>query len=532
MSSYEDCVAQISANQTLTEQERTVQLVACISGEVAGGVDTFFLVYSASLVFFMQAGFAMLCAGAVQKKNVQNTMLKNLLDACGAALGFYSVGYAFAYGGSFEGGTTTFIGNTNFFLMGVDDYVFWLFQFAFAATSATIVAGTLAERCQMSAYVCYSVILSGFVYPVIVHAIWSYTGFLSPNSANPLFGVGMIDFAGSGVVHMTGGITAFIAAQILGARKGRFFDERGMKLKKPKAFPGHSIALQVLGSFILWFGWYGFNVGSTGKITTAAASETAALAGVNTTLAAASAGVAALFANLIHVERKTGEATFNLNFAMNGCLGGLVCITAGCALMEPWAAIIVGFIAGLLYLWFSNILVKKCIDDAVDAIPVHMINGFWGLIATGLFAAPRHMERVYGTSEHVGWFYEWGRGRGNFNLMGCQLIGALFILAWVTAIMLPFFIVLNYLGWFRADALEEIVGLDISYHGGSYQSADAVKDEHLAAFNKRKKDMLRRRSSGDGGNKRSIHGKRSDNFEQDEEGGFGRNGSVDNIVAH
>ena len=289
--------------------------------------------------------------------------------------------------------------------------------------------------------------------------------------------------------------------------------------------------LQVLGSFILWFGWYGFNVGSTGEITNAAASETAALAGVNTTLAAASGGVAALFANLIYVERKTGEATFNLNFAMNGCLGGLVCITAGCALMEPWAAIVVGFIAGLLYLWFSNVLVKKCIDDAVDAIPVHMINGFWGLIAAGLFAAPRHMERVYGTSENVGWFYEWGRGSGNFNLMGCQLIGALFILAWVTAIMLPFFIVLNYLGWFRADALEEIVGLDISYHGGSYQSAEAVKDEHLAAFNKRKKDMLRRRSSGD---KRPSHSRRADTFDQDgdEEGGFGRNGSVDNIVAH
>ena len=293
----------------------------------------------------------------------------------------------------------------------------------------------------------------------------------------------------------------------------------------------YSYFSQVLGSFILWFGWYGFNIGSTGSITTTAASETAALAGVNTTLAAASGGVAALFANLIHAERKTGEATFNLNFAMNGCLGGLVCITAGCALMEPWAAIIVGFVAGLLYLWFSNILLKKCIDDAVDAIPVHMINGLWGLIAVGLFATPRHMERVYGTSENVGWFYEWGRGSGNFNLLGCQLVGALFIVAWVSAIMLPFFIVLNYLGWFRADALEEIVGLDVSYHGGSYQAgADAIKDEHLAAFNKRKQDMLRRRSNGSPSN-RSSHGKRTDNFDQDEERGFDRSGAVDNVVA-
>ena len=385
------------------------QLVLCLAkagqkqhDDFTSGLDTFFLIFAASLVFFMQAGFAMLCAGSVQKKNVQNTMLKNLLDACGAALGFYSVGYAFAYGGSEPGGQTSFIGNTNFFLMGVDDYVFWLFQFAFAATSATIVAGTLAERCQMAAYLCYSVMLSGFVYPVIVHAVWSYNGFLSPRNVNPLFGVGMIDFAGSGVVHMTGGITAFIAAKILGARKGRFYDERGTKLTKPKSFPGHSIALQVLGSFILWFGWYGFNVGSTRTISSELDGKIAALAGVNTTLAAAAGGVASLVINLFLVERKTGEPYFSLNYAMNGCLGGLVCITAGCALIEPWAAIIAGFIAGLLYLWFSNVLVRLCIDGAVDAIPVHMINGFWGLIVTGLFATPEHMQNAYGNSEHVG----------------------------------------------------------------------------------------------------------------------------------
>lgn len=288
----------------------------------------------------------------------------------------------------------------------------------------------------------------------------------------------------------------------------------------------HLILLQVLGSFILWFGWYGFNVGSTGEIASTTASVIASLAGVNTTLAAASAGVAALFANLIYAERKTGEATFNLNFAMNGCLGGLVSITAGCALIEPWAACIVGFTAGLLYLWFSNKLCHWCIDDAVDAIPVHMINGLWGLIAAGLFATPEHMENVYGSSDHVGWFYEWGRGSGNFNLMGCQLIGILFIIAWVTGIMFPFFCILNYLGWFRADALEEIVGLDVSYHGGSYQSADAVKDEHLDAFNKRKKEMLKQRKSS-----LSKGDRNGTEYEADEE--FGQlGGSVDNVVSN
>lgn len=198
-----------------------------------------------ALVFYMQAGFAMLCAGAVRKKNVGNTMLKNLLDACGAAVAFFVVGYAFAFGGHPEGGGKTFIGTTNFFLMDVDDLAFWLFQYAFSAASATIVAGTLAERCQMVAYLCYSVLLGGFVYPVVAHSIWSNQGFLSNSAEDPLWGVGMIDFAGGGVVHMTGGTTALFATMILGPRRGRFHDDTGVALTKPNEFPGHSVALQV-----------------------------------------------------------------------------------------------------------------------------------------------------------------------------------------------------------------------------------------------------------------------------------------------
>ena len=188
----------------------------------------------------------MLCAGAVRKKNVRNTMLKNLLDACGAALAFFTVGYAFAFGGMDKGSPNkTFIGTSNFFLMDVDDLSFWLFQYAFSAASATIVAGTLAERCQMSAYMCYSLLLGGFVYPVIAHSIWSPQGFLSHLSVEPLWGVGMIDFAGGGVVHMTGGTTALFATSILGPRRGRFHDSTGRKLDKPIEMPGHSVALQV-----------------------------------------------------------------------------------------------------------------------------------------------------------------------------------------------------------------------------------------------------------------------------------------------
>lgn len=200
----------------------------------------------------------MLCAGSVRQKNVQNTMLKNFLDVCSGAISFWAFGYAFAYGGSTEKIlsdfseseylSVTFIGSENFFMAGLNEVeqVFWLFQFAFAATSATIVAGTLAERCQMVGYILYSVTLTGFIYPVVVHTVWSRRGFLSSTIEDPLFGVGMLDFAGSGVVHVTGGTAALLASIVLGPRKGRFYNERtGDPLPKPKEIPGHSASLQV-----------------------------------------------------------------------------------------------------------------------------------------------------------------------------------------------------------------------------------------------------------------------------------------------
>lgn len=217
-------------------------------------------VIAGSLIFFMQAGFAMLCAGCVRRKNVQNTMLKNLLDACGAGIAYYCVGYAFTFGGQndHDAGhdSITFLGTENFFLRGIrnEDLAFWFFEYAFSAASVTIVAGTLAERCQMAAYLWYSMVLTGFVYPVVAHAVWSNNGFLSTFAKQRLLDVGCIDFAGSGVVHLTGGTTAFMATWILGARRGRFTDARGRLLAKPREFPGHSIALQLMGTMTLWFG--------------------------------------------------------------------------------------------------------------------------------------------------------------------------------------------------------------------------------------------------------------------------------------
>lgn len=286
--------------------------------------------------------------------------------------------------------------------MNVENTAFWFFQFAFAATSATIVAGTLAERCQMTAYLSYSLFLSAFVYPVVVHSIWSNNGFLSANNSNPLWGVGMIDFAGSAVVHITGGMTALIATNILGPRTGRFHDIRGNVLEKPTPMPGHSAALQMLGvsrlkwtisnesefsyqipvlfsflqTFILWVGWYGFNTGSIVYLMKDDNYQVISHVAVNTTLAAAAGTVMSLVIDTIAQEHKTGEVTFNLGYAMNGCLAGLVSITAGCSVVQPWAAIIIGAVGGALFLGSSKLLVKRRIDDAVDAVPVHVSFGF------------------------------------------------------------------------------------------------------------------------------------------------------------
>jgi len=242
------CMADLGPNST------ELQLLRCVTGfysrDFSHGSRDFsrnvLLVYSTLLVFYMQAGFAMICAGAVRRKNVANTMLKNLLDTCGAAIAFWAVGYAFTFGGmDFEDPRKTFIGTTNFFLMDVEDLSFWFFQYTFSAAAATIVAGTLAERCQMTAYMLYSMLLGGFVYPVVAHSIWSPQGFLSHLSPDPLWGVGMIDFAGAGIVHMVGGTTALFATSILGARRGRFHDSTGRRLDKPREMPGHSAALEV-----------------------------------------------------------------------------------------------------------------------------------------------------------------------------------------------------------------------------------------------------------------------------------------------
>lgn len=478
--------------QTRFQEATEAELLECVANMFEDrqnsrwdDLRSFLFVLCGALVFFMQSGFAMVCAGAVRTKNVQNSMLKNLLDACGAAVAFFLVGNAFAFGGQNISKATTFIGTSEFASVGPSSGI-WFFEFAFSATSVTIVAGTLAERCQMIAYLCYSMMLAGFIYPVVAHSVWSKNGFLSTYNADPLFGSGAIDFAGSGVVHLTGGFTALIATCILGSRRGRFYDSRGEPLPTPRPMPGHSIALQLLGTMVLWFGWFGFNSGSALLLEDVANfGQVAANAAVSTAISGATGGITALFTNLIIEERRTGEPHFSLTMAMNGSLSGLVAVTAGCTVLEPWAAIFTGAIAGWIYIGGSKLLIRRRIDDAVDAIPVHMFNGIWGLISVGLCASPQKMELTFNNAKHVGWFYSWGRGSGDAKLLACQVLTVLFIIGWVLFTMLPFFIWLNYKGWLRSDSLEELVGLDISYHGGD-TVGDGVKKEYVEAYNKHK----------------------------------------------
>ena len=282
----------------------------------------------------------------------------------------------------------------------------------------------------------------------------------------------------------------------MGPRLGRFHDENGIPLDEPNDIPGHSTPLAMLGTFALWFGWYGFNPGSTFGVSTAATGEVAALVAVNTTLAACAGALSAMFTSTWLGYRSTGLHTYDLAYTMNGLLTGLVAITAGCAAVESWAAVVIGIVAGWVYLAGSKLLIKLRIDDAVDAIPVHMLGGIWGLVSTGLFSAPDLMERAFGQSDHVGWFYEWGRGSGNFTLLGIQLIGILFITGWTVVLMYPFFYILDFFASLRVDPLEEYAGMDISRHNGpGYQHDPSVSDSAAAESLKQRRSVLDASSS-------------------------------------
>ncbi|XP_010023793.2 ammonium transporter 1 member 1 [Eucalyptus grandis] len=421
-------------------------------------VDTTYLLFSAYLVFSMQLGFAMLCAGSVRAKNTMNIMLTNVLDAAAGGLFYYLFGFAFAFGSPSNG----FIGHHFFGLKKVPsvaiDYSNFLYQWAFAIAAAGITSGSIAERTQFVAYLIYSAFLTGFVYPVVSHWFWSTDGWASAfNSDDLLFGSGVIDFAGSGVVHMVGGIAGFWGALIEGPRIGRF-DHSGRSV----ALRGHSASLVVLGTFLLWFGWYGFNPGSFNKILVAYGSgsyygqwSAVGRTAVTTTLAGCTAALTTLFG------KRLLSGHWNVTDVCNGLLGGFAAITAGCSVVEPWAAIICGFVAALVLISCNKIAEKVRYDDPLEAAQLHGGCGAWGVIFTALFADKEYVAQIYGADRPYGLFMG-----GGGKLLAAHVIQILVIIGWVSATMGPLFFVLHKLKLLRISAEDEMAGMDLTRHGG------------------------------------------------------------------
>lgn len=418
--------------EALTKNTKEIELLK-------SAVDEGFVLMSGYLVFFMQLGFAMLTAGSVRSKNTKNALLKNLLDACVGSLAYYLFGYAFAYGSQ-----GLFIGWGQF-AASRGNLTEWFFQWAFAATAATIVSGSVAERTSFYAYMAYAFFITGFVYPLVSHWVWG-NGFLMRG----LFGVSMVDFAGCAVVHIVGGFAGLSGSYIVGPRIGRF-NSAG----EVQAMPGHSAPLVTLGTFVLWFGWYGFNPGSALGLSDGKYLVVARCA-VTTTLSAASGGITTLI-----VKKKT-DHIFDLTSVLNGVLAGLVSITSSCAFVETYAALIIGSIGALVYLGAAALLLKLKIDDPLEAFPIHGAAGIWGVSAAGIFARKDLLDAAGFAGKYAGLFY----GPNPGYLLGINLLGTLIIIGWTLGTITPLFLLMKHFSVLRLPKDEEIIGYDISKLGG------------------------------------------------------------------
>ena len=394
----------------------------------------------AALVFWMQAGFAMVEAGFTRAKNTGNIIMKNLMDFCIGTVTFILIGFGLLMGEDLAG----FIGQPGFDLFtAYSDFNFsaFVFNLVFCATTATIVSGAMAERTKFLSYCVYSGIISAVVYPIEAHWIWG-GGWLSQ--------LGFHDFAGSCAIHMVGGISALIGAKILGARIGKFKKDKNGNVTV-SAFPGHNIALGALGVFILWLGWYGFNG--------AAATSVEQLGSIflTTTVSPAIATVVCM----IFTWLKYGHP--DVSMCLNASLAGLVAITAGCDVTDAFGAIVIGAVSGLLVCFGVWLLDYKLhIDDPVGAVAVHMLNGIWGTLAVGLFAtdsAPGYAIANASGKKLVGLFYG-----GGFELMGLQLTGFAAVSAWTFATMTIVFLVIRAIFGLRVSREEEVTGLDATEH--------------------------------------------------------------------
>jgi Amt family ammonium transporter len=396
-------------------------------------INTMWILLAAFLVFFMQAGFGMVEAGLVRTKNAANIIMKNLLDFCFAALGYFIFGYAIMYGG-----TGFFVGTEGWFLVGAESAVdgvpleaVWLFQAVFAGTAATIVAGAVAERMKFVAYLGYAFLLSAFIYPVVGHWVWG-GGWLASLDFH--------DFAGSTVVHGVGGIAALVGAWLLGPRFGRF-----AKDGSPHVIAGHNMPLVGMGVFILWFGWFGFNAGSTLGFDEP---ELVARVAINTTLAPSAGAIAAMFTAWAWWGKP------DLTVALNGALAGLVGITAPCAVVSPSAALFIGFIAGILVVFGIDWMNRLRVDDPVGAVPVHGLCGIWGTLAVGFFG-----QAGLG-SPSDGLLYG-----GGFGQLGIQCLGVLACYAFAGIAMFLVFKFIDVTMGLRVSHETELRGLDLDEHG-------------------------------------------------------------------
>lgn len=394
--------------------------------DVQNNLNFVWTLVAAFLVFVMQAGFAMVEAGFTRAKNACNIMMKNLMDFSVGALAFWAVGFGLMFGA-----TNGFFGTTDFFFSGATgdgeawNYAFWMFQVVFAATAATIISGAVAERTKFSAYMVYSVFVSSLIYPIF--GSWAWGSLF--HGQGWLEGLGFIDFAGSSVVHSVGGWLALAGAIVVGPRLGKF-DKNG----KVKPIPGHNIPIAALGVFLLWFGWYGFNPGST-----TTGDTSIAIIAVTTTMAAAAGAVAAMLLTWV----KYGKS--DIGMTLNGALAGLVGITAGCANVSVPSSVIIGLIAGVLVVFSVLFFDKIKVDDPVGAVSVHGVCGAWGTLAAGIFDT----------------------GGFSMHTVGVQLIGIGACFAWAFISGLILFKVIDLIIGMRVTKEEEMAGLDFSEHGAS-----------------------------------------------------------------
>ena len=425
-------------------EEITKLVEESVTSEVFG---VWFLI-GAALVFFMQAGFAMVETGFTRAKNAGNIIMKNLMDFCIGTVVFVLLGFSLMMAedyvlGIFGVPNLKILTDFGAFLKGGNAPSF-VFNLVFCATAATIVSGSMAERTKFVSYCIYSGVISLFVYPIEAGWVWNSQGWLAQ--------LGFHDFAGSAAIHSVGGIAALIGAIMVGPRLGKYVKDKAGKVKKVNAIPGHSVTLGALGCFILWFGWYGFNG--------AAAWDSNSLASIFVTTTIAPA--VATCTTMLYTWFKNGKP--DVSMCLNGSLAGLVGVTAGCDAVDALGSAIIGIVSGILVVVVVEVLdLKLHIDDPVGAVGVHLANGVWGTLAVGLLAnpdAPAGLEGLFYT--------------GSFKLLGIQTLGIIAILAWTAVAMtLTFFIIKKTVG-LRVSNEEEIKGLDSTEHGLPSAYADFV----------------------------------------------------------